>query len=74
MPVTAMSMSSRTRRGFAFALDELARAGIAGIRVNLETVGEADPKAAERKLEAAAEQAKERRWHVVDNPARLCGF
>jgi predicted TIM-barrel fold metal-dependent hydrolase len=48
----------------AAALDDMARAGIVGIRVNLETVGEVDPKASARKLAAAAGRAKDRGWHV----------
>jgi predicted TIM-barrel fold metal-dependent hydrolase len=46
------------------ALDAMASAGMVGLRVNLETVGEADPKAAARKLQAAAARASGRFWHV----------
>ena len=48
----------------AAALDDMASAGMVGIRVNLETVGEVDPKASARQLQAAAELAKDRLWHL----------
>jgi predicted TIM-barrel fold metal-dependent hydrolase len=51
-------------RTSAAALDDMASAGMVGIRVNLETVGEVDPKASARKLQAAAELAKDRLWHL----------
>jgi predicted TIM-barrel fold metal-dependent hydrolase len=46
------------------ALDEMGRAGIRGVRVNLETAGEFDPAASARKLEAAVKRVKDRGWHV----------
>jgi predicted TIM-barrel fold metal-dependent hydrolase len=46
------------------ALDDMARAGISGIRVNVETIGEFDPDVAARKLRAAIDRAKDRGWHV----------
>jgi predicted TIM-barrel fold metal-dependent hydrolase/predicted NBD/HSP70 family sugar kinase len=46
------------------ALDDMHRAGIRGVRVNLETAGETDPDAARRSLAAAVERVKERGWHV----------
>ena len=51
-------------RSSAAALDEMAQAGISGIRVNVETVGVTDPTASARKLQAAVGQAKDRGWHV----------
>src|SRR5438552_1206219 len=42
----------------ANALDEMAQAGIRGVRVNLETAGVVDPAASAQKLAAAAEQVK----------------
>jgi predicted TIM-barrel fold metal-dependent hydrolase len=46
------------------ALDELARGGIRGIRLNLETGGVVDPAAAQQRLRAAAERMRPRRWHI----------
>jgi predicted TIM-barrel fold metal-dependent hydrolase len=40
------------------------RAGIRGVRVNLETAGETDPGAARRNLAAAVERVAPRGWHV----------
>jgi predicted TIM-barrel fold metal-dependent hydrolase/predicted NBD/HSP70 family sugar kinase len=46
------------------ALDEMHRAGIRGVRVNLETAGETDPDAARRNLAAAVARVAPRGWHV----------
>jgi predicted TIM-barrel fold metal-dependent hydrolase len=46
------------------ALDEMDRVGIRGIRINLETVGQADPAVGRERLEAAAERIKGRNWHI----------
>jgi predicted TIM-barrel fold metal-dependent hydrolase len=46
------------------ALDEMHKAGIRGVRVNLETAGETDPDLARRNLIAAAERVAPRGWHV----------
>jgi predicted TIM-barrel fold metal-dependent hydrolase len=46
------------------ALDDMHRAGIRGVRVNLETSGETDPAAARRALAAAVERIKGRGWHI----------
>ena len=46
------------------ALDELHRAGIRGVRVNLETAGETDPDAARRDLAAAVARVAALGWHV----------
>jgi predicted TIM-barrel fold metal-dependent hydrolase len=46
------------------ALDEMHRAGIRGVRVNLETAGETDPDAARRNLAAAVERVTPLGWHV----------
>ena len=46
------------------ALDELHRAGIRGVRVNLETAGETDPGAARRDLAAAVARVALLGWHV----------
>ena len=46
------------------ALDEMRRAGIRGVRVNLETSGETDPDAARRDLAAAVARVAPLGWHV----------
>jgi predicted TIM-barrel fold metal-dependent hydrolase len=46
------------------ALDEMGRAGIRGIRINLETAGITDPAAARQRLQAAIERIRSRNWHV----------
>ena len=46
------------------ALDEMHRAGIRGVRVNLETAGETDPDAARRNLAAAVARVAPLGWHV----------
>ncbi len=45
-------------------LDEMDRAGIRGIRLNLETAGETDPAAGRRRFQAAVERMKNRKWHI----------
>lgn len=46
------------------ALDEMHRAGIRGVRVNLETAGETDPAAARRNLADAVARVAALGWHV----------
>ncbi len=46
------------------ALDEMDRAGIRGIRLNLETAGETDPAAGRKRFQAAVERIKNRKWHI----------
>jgi predicted TIM-barrel fold metal-dependent hydrolase len=46
------------------SLDEMHKAGIRGIRINLEQAGVFDPAAAAKKLEAAAQQIQGRPWHI----------
>jgi predicted TIM-barrel fold metal-dependent hydrolase len=46
------------------ALDEMGRAGICGIRINLETAGQTDPAVGRRRLEAAVARVQDRGWHV----------
>jgi predicted TIM-barrel fold metal-dependent hydrolase len=49
----------------ASALDEMDRAGIRGIRVNLETVGQTDPAVSRQRFQAAVEWIKNRpHWHI----------
>jgi predicted TIM-barrel fold metal-dependent hydrolase len=45
-------------------LDEMHRAGIRGIRINLETAGQSDPALARKRFEAAVQRAKGRNWHI----------
>jgi predicted TIM-barrel fold metal-dependent hydrolase len=45
-------------------LDDLGRAGVCGIRVNLATFGVNDPAIARQRVQAAAERMKRRKWHV----------
>jgi predicted TIM-barrel fold metal-dependent hydrolase len=46
------------------ALDEMDRAGIRGIRLNLETAGQTDPEIGRKRFQAAAERIKGRKWHI----------
>jgi len=45
-------------------LDAMGRAGVRGIRLNLETLGQSDPEAARRLFVNAVARVKPRRWHV----------
>jgi predicted TIM-barrel fold metal-dependent hydrolase len=45
-------------------LDVMERGGIRGVRLNLETFGQADPEAARARLRAATARVKARGWHV----------
>lgn len=49
------------------ALDEMHRAGVRGIRINLETAGVTDPSAARQRLRGALERVRRRQWHVQIN-------
>jgi predicted TIM-barrel fold metal-dependent hydrolase len=49
------------------ALDEMARVGVRGIRLNLATAGINDPKAALPRFEAAVAKVKARNWHIQLN-------
>jgi len=46
------------------ALDDMDRAGIRGIRLNLETAGETDPEIGRKRFQAAVERIKGRKWHI----------
>jgi len=47
------------------ALDEMQRAGIRGIRVNLETAGQSDPAVGRQLFQAAVDRIKSRpNWHI----------
>jgi predicted TIM-barrel fold metal-dependent hydrolase len=49
------------------ALDEMNRAGIRGLRVNIATGGQADPAVSRQRLKLAVERAHGRDWHVQVN-------
>jgi predicted TIM-barrel fold metal-dependent hydrolase len=49
------------------ALDEMNRAGIRGVRVNLATGGPADPAVGHQRLKAAVERATAHHWHIQLN-------
>ena len=40
------------------------RAGVRGVRINLETVGQTDPAIGRRRFQAAVERLAGRRWHI----------
>ncbi|HXC33694.1 MAG TPA: amidohydrolase family protein [Verrucomicrobiae bacterium] len=46
------------------SLDEMERAGIRGIRLNLETAGQTDPEVGRKRFQAAVERIKGRKWHI----------
>src|SRR5579863_6930332 len=46
------------------ALDEMDRAGMRGIRLNLETAGQTDPAVGRQGFQAAVERIKNRKWHI----------
>ena len=46
------------------ALDDMARAGIRGIRLNLETSGQTDPALSRQRFLAAVERVTARNWHI----------
>jgi predicted TIM-barrel fold metal-dependent hydrolase len=51
----------------AAALDQMAAAGVRGVRLNFETAGESDPAVAKRVLAATAGQLAGRNWHIQIN-------
>lgn len=48
-------------------LDEMDRAGVRGIRLNLETAGVTDPAVARQRFQAAVERVRGRSWHIQLN-------
>ena len=46
------------------ALADMERAGIRGIRINLETAGQTDPAFARRRFQAAVDRIKGGKWHI----------
>src|SRR5438034_3398366 len=73
--VDAVRELGRRARGIAVidantpdaALDELVRAGIRGIRLNLTQGGVSDPAVALQRFRTAAERAKTLNWHIQVN-------
>jgi predicted TIM-barrel fold metal-dependent hydrolase len=51
----------------ASVLDELAASGFKGARLNLETVGQADPGAVKRLIADVADAVRKRNWHLQFN-------
>src|SRR5262249_57760275 len=49
------------------ALDDMAAAGVRGVRLNFATAGESNPDAIRRGVAAVAEQVGARNWHVQFN-------
>ena len=45
-------------------LDEMDRAGVRGIRINLETFGQTDPAAARQRFQSAVKRLGGRKWHI----------
>ena len=46
------------------ALDDMARVGVRGIRINLATAGQNDPAVARQRLQSAVARVARRRWHI----------
>src|SRR5204863_449535 len=46
------------------ALDDMARVGIRGLRLNLATSGISDPAVALQRFQGAVDRAKPRNWHI----------
>jgi predicted TIM-barrel fold metal-dependent hydrolase len=51
----------------AKVLDELAAGGFTGARLNLETVGQADPDPIKRLIDGVADAVRQRNWHLQFN-------
>jgi predicted TIM-barrel fold metal-dependent hydrolase len=49
------------------ALDDMDRAGIRGIRLNLATLGVTDPAAARQRFQAGLARVRNRQWHIQFN-------
>jgi len=45
-------------------LDDMHRAGVRGVRINLGTAGVTDPAVARERFRAAVQRVKDRRWHI----------
>lgn len=46
------------------SLDQMERAGVRGVRINLGTSGQNDPEIARRRLGTTIDQIKDRNWHI----------
>lgn len=53
------------------SLDDMRRAGVRGVRLNLTQAGVSDPQVAVREFEAAAGRARERNWHLQINTSLI---
>jgi predicted TIM-barrel fold metal-dependent hydrolase len=49
------------------ALDDMDRAGVRGVRINLATAGETDPAIGRRRFDASVARLAGRRWHIQIN-------
>jgi predicted TIM-barrel fold metal-dependent hydrolase len=49
------------------ALDQMAKAGVRGLRLNLSTLGVTEPAAARQQFDAVVARAKPRNWHIQFN-------
>jgi predicted TIM-barrel fold metal-dependent hydrolase len=58
------------------ALDRMRAAGVAGLRINLETAGQTDPDAGRKRLQAAIALSKPRGWHIqlYTRPSVIAGM
>ena len=63
-PVRSRGVAVISENTSSAELDRLQKAGISGIRLNLETAGVADPTAAAHLLDVAMKQIAGRNWHV----------
>jgi predicted TIM-barrel fold metal-dependent hydrolase len=63
-PARARGIAVIDEHASAAELDAMHKAGISGIRLNLETAGVVDPAAAGRQLDIATKQIAGRGWHV----------
>jgi predicted TIM-barrel fold metal-dependent hydrolase len=70
--LNAMKQLDRDSRGIVVidaktpdsTLDKMHRAGVRGIRINLETAGQADPALARRNFQSAVDRIEGRNWHI----------
>jgi predicted TIM-barrel fold metal-dependent hydrolase len=70
--LNAMEQLGRASRGIVVidaktpgsTLDGMNRAGVRGIRINLETAGQADPATARRNFQTAVDRIEGRNWHI----------
>lgn len=60
----------------AAAMQDMERAGIRGIRINLETAGQTDPAIGRARLQAAIDRLRGSRWHIqlFTRPSVIAGI